>query len=279
MHYMKRIEFAIITALAIMLVPAGCTKDNYKESKGTAVLGIRSVTTDRVSGKSVITDATLPSTEAAKGVGLFLTAADGSSYDGRTEGYTNVKYSNAGEGWTSDTPVILSETRGILYGYFPYDESNTDMTSIGVRSSLDGTDYMYANPVDEVSVAAPYADLTMHHALARLSIKFVRDAGYVGTGKVTSLSVSGDCIAETGKLNAKTGAVTPSGVGSVSFALSDTVSMSGLTKELLLVPTAESDRSLTIRCTIDDKEFSAVFDGADTLCIRSGRNSVATLSL
>ena len=61
--------------------------------------------------------------EGAK-IGVNVTAADGSEYDGQNAGYLNVAYTATGTGgtqiWGSTTPVMLSGTEGKLYAYYPH---------------------------------------------------------------------------------------------------------------------------------------------------------------
>ena len=142
---MKTTGLAMLTALAALA--CGCTKENDNGSRtGTAALSISTVSADRMPVKSVITETALSSGE----IGLFLTATDGGNYDGKTSGYSNIKYGNDGGGWTSESPIMLSATDGVLYGYFPYNSSANDLTAIPVESSLNGADYMYATPVTGV---------------------------------------------------------------------------------------------------------------------------------
>ena len=149
---MKRTGLAATTALVTMAALAcGCTNDiDNGGFKSGSALSIGTVTTERMLTRSVITGTAFPADEAAKGIGLFLTATDGGNYDDQTSGCSNIKYSDNGSGWTSDSPIMLSATEGKLYGYFPYSASVTDLTAIPVESSLDGTDYMYATPVTGV---------------------------------------------------------------------------------------------------------------------------------
>ena len=129
----------VIAALAL----ASCaTTDEFKYNPDSA-LQIESLSgispfamMQEPASKAVITGDSLPGDEAAKGIGLFVTAADGSAYAGHDKGYTNVKYTFDGSKWSTQTPIYLSGNDGKLYGYFPYNADATDLHAIPVESSL-----------------------------------------------------------------------------------------------------------------------------------------------
>ena len=149
---MKRYTPSAIILLAAFAL-AGCSKTEELQYNPDSALQIESVSgispfalMQEPPGRAVITGNTLPDSEAATGIGIFVTASDGSAYDSHNKGYTNVNFANSGSGWSTATPVYLSDTEGKLYGYFPYNADATDLTAIPVESSLNGTDYLYAEP-------------------------------------------------------------------------------------------------------------------------------------
>ena len=78
-------------------------------------------------------------------IGVFVTAEDGSPYDGNS--YNNIKFTSTGTGaqqsWAYDpsTPVMLSATKAKVYAYYPRQASGVSLSSITI--SNDGNDWMY----------------------------------------------------------------------------------------------------------------------------------------
>ena len=168
---MKRYTESAIILLAVLAF-VGCSKSEEFQHNPDSALQIESVggiSPFALTTKAVITGNTLPDSDAATGIGIFVTASDGSAYDGHNKGYTNVNFANSGSGWSTATPVYLSDTQGKLYGYFPHNTDATDLQVIPVASSLNGTDYLYAEPLT-VSHSNKSVSLQMKHALSRLHL-------------------------------------------------------------------------------------------------------------
>ena len=188
----------------------------------------------------------------------MLVDEGGATYDNRT--YKNVKVTpSTVEGkqvWTPASDILLSSTTGTLYGYYPYNSSVTDFTQVPVAA--DDTDYMYATPVGKIDDGNYHAAVTMKHALAAIRLNIVKGT-YTGTGAVSSVSVSGDNIATSGKLNAKTGALTSlSGTGSaVTNSTAFTLSTTAKQIDCIIVPVTNTSNTPTITMTIDGKEYIA----------------------
>ena len=115
-----------LVALAALAL-ASCSKTEEFKYNSDSALQIESVSgispfamMQEPASKAVITGDSLPGDEAAKGIGLFVTADDGGAYDGHDSGYTNVKYTFDGSKWSTQSPIYLSSNDGKLYGYFPY---------------------------------------------------------------------------------------------------------------------------------------------------------------
>ena len=278
--------YAILALAALAFV--GCSKvEEFSDNPDSTlqIESVRGISSYKLMSKAVISGETLPSEEAGKGIGLFVTASDGGAYDGKDSGYTNVKYTYNGSKWSTTTPVYLSNTKGKLYGYFPYSETATDLTKIPVASSLNGTDYLYANP-KEVSYSNKSVDLTMNHALARLHLTIKMGDTYLSGGNLTRIAIQSKAIDSFGTIDIKTGAVKAlkdeSTTGSVVFdgdGVTGIVSKTGIEKDILLVPAsaAEGKKDLTLILTIDGVEAKVIFTGDKGLDIRSGVQSSATL--
>lgn len=273
---MKKTFVFLITAISV----AGCAKQNIEDvSEGTLEIG--SVSICSTNAKSVINGPAFPATEAAKGVGLFLTAPDGSHYDGLTQGCGNVKYFYDGDRWTSDEAIMLSASSGTLSGYFPYNPSVSDIASIPVESSFDGIDYMYFEPVNGINAGSRHVDIEMKHALALISVKFVKDGEYTGAGVISSVSFSGEGIAENASLNAATGILVPAGSTALSFEIPSSkgiITGKDTAEEFLIVPRHNDNkgRTLEMSCVIDNTEYSLTFPG---FVISQGKKSEVILNV
>ena len=187
-------------------------------------------------------------------LGLFLTKEDGSSpYD---EPYNNIQYtsSNSGQTWTATTPILLTGTKAKVYASYPYDPNHNDITSIPIDVTQN-QDVMWATPYSGAYNANPTATLQMNHALS--VIRFSLSKGdYSDAGNITSITIKGDCMAKTGTLNAKTGAVTPTDGGTeIDLGAAATLSSTPTNVEQLVIPTGSGSIQVTIQ--MDGKTFEA----------------------
>ena len=188
--------FPVLAVLAL----ASCSKAAEFQYNPDSALQIESVNgispfamMQEPASKAVITGDSLPGDEAAKGIGLYVTAQGGGAYDGKSEGYSNVKYNYNGEKWSAMSPIYLSNTTGKLYGYFPYNADATDITAIPVASSLNGTDYLYADSQD-VSFSKKAVSLTMNHALARLHLTVKKGDKYLSDCNLSKIALKSKAI-------------------------------------------------------------------------------------
>ena len=267
---MKRIVFGVLIASALV---SSCAKNGETvSSEGMKAMSLVSVNIGDGVRSSI--SGTAFSSADETGIGLFLTAMDGGNYDGRTSGYSNVKYVSAAGAstWTAVSPIMLSGTKGKLYGYYPYDSAVSDIKAVPVESSLDGTDYMYADAVENVSSKAPGVSLTLRHALARVTVKFVKDETYSGACRITTLSISGAGITGSGILDATAGTIFPASVSEVAFPVDTTFSVADYEAELLIVPalTEEGRQTVNVKCTMDSKGFDITLADADGVIVRQG---------
>lgn len=255
-----------IKPIRILLLPAlilsfmSCDKNGAEEETGTPLV-IESVGISPT--KAVITSDSFPEEEGFS-IGLFLKAADNvSDYDGRP--YSNIEYSKeaGNKSWTMTSPVMLSETAGNLYGYYPYDKSVSDIERVPVRASINGTDYMFSEPVIGLSSSRPVASILMKHALALISISFVKDASYTGQCSLTSLLLDSEGISVEGKLNLKDGTVTSTASGILFSGFSHTILPEGTTEPVLAVPVNGSDerQDVDVKCVIDGVEYNVSLHG------------------
>ena len=287
---MKRYTHSAIILLAALSL-VGCSKTEEFHHNSDSTLQIESVSgispfalMQEPVSKAVISGENLPVDEASKGIGLFVTAAGGGAYDGKTSGYSNVKYAYSSEKWSAASPIYLSNTTGKLYGYFPYNADATNLTAIPVVSSLNGTDYLYAISQD-VSFTKKSVNLKMNHALARLHLTINKGDKYLSNCSLTKIVLKSKAIDASGTMDITTGAVTEAKaadeIGTIQLAGTDAVTASGIEKDILLVPAdnSEGPKDLTLTLTIDGIDAGVKFTGDKGLDIRSGIQNNVTLTI
>ena len=243
----------------ILASASSCKKIN-EENCGDAALSsplTLSVRTGIHDLKSMITDTFL---ETGEEIGVSLTDGNGNSYDGIQ--YSNVRFRSSGtsavQSWDADYEIMLSANKGVLYAYYPYSADVTDIRSIPVTSTSEiQTDYMYAEPVNDLNNHNSEATVTLRHALAAIRIILKRGT-YTGTGKITAISVSGNNLATGGILNATDGSLnTLTGTGATISPDISPIALDpqGKSIDILAVPTGKSS-GLDIKLTMDGEEFS-----------------------
>ena len=273
------------------LVLASCTKTDEFQHNPDSALQIESVSgispfalMQNQASKAVITGDSLPGDEAAKGIGLFVTATGGGAYDGHANGYANVKFSNSGSGWSTATPVYLSDTEGELYGYFPYSGTANDLSAIPVESSLNGTDYLYAKS-QTVSHSYKSVSLTMKHALSRLHLTIRKGANFTAEAPLSKITLTSTAIDATGTMDLTTGAITASKksgeTGTVELTTDGTITAEGIEKDILLVPADNSNgkKGISISLMIGGKPAGITIPAENGLDIRSGIQNNLTLTV
>ena len=260
------------------LLCAGCAKEfeNTTNENDGAAIELSSVSTDPMT-KAVITGTSFTTDEAAAGIGLFLLDGSGNAY-GKNAG--NVRYGYSDGKWTAASPLRIGNTEGTLVGYYPYSSTVTDITAIPVASSINGIDYLFGSIEEITSAKAKSESLTLSHALTRLRITFKRDASFVGTGTLSSLTIEGDGIAASGTLNATSGEITATKSAFTVSGLNASIS-TGLTEDCLVVPAAASNapQAVTLRFTVDGKAYKVDLTDELAVKLQSGIQTDITLTV
>ena len=285
----KYIKSSIILLAALALT--SCSKTEEFRHNAANALEITSVSgispfalMQEPASKAVITGETLPGDEATKGIGLFVTATDGTAYDGKTTGYSNVKYAYSSEKWSAASPIYLSNTAGKLYGYFPYNVDAANLTAIPVVSSLNGTDYLYATSQD-VSFSNKSVNLQMNHALARLHLTIKKGDKYLSDCNLSKIILQSKAIDASGTMDITTGIVSATkaadATGTFTLTGTDAVTKTGIEKDILLVPAdnSEGKKDITLTLTIDGVDAEVNFTADKGLDIRSGIQNNVTLTI
>ena len=279
--------FPVLAVLAL----ASCSKAEEFQTNSDSALQIESVSgistfalMQEPASKAVITGDSLPGDEATKGIGLFVTAEDGSAYDGHDSGYSNVKYTYNGSKWNTTTPIYLSGSVGNLYGYFPYNPDATDLRAIPVESSLNGMDYLYANPMT-VSHSDKTVDLQMKHALSRLHLTIKKGKNFTAEATLSEITLKSTAIDATGTMDLTTGAITPAKLpaetGKVDLTTEGEITVEGIEKDILIVPAGNSEgkKDISIFLVIAGKPAGITLSGENGIDIRSGIQNNVILTI
>ena len=249
-----------IYAALMLLLSASCTdteEPGIPELGRPASIRVSVVTTDGIDTRGVLTGNSLKEGDQ---IGLTLCDESQTLYHG-TE-YENICYTAIGDGagqtWEGETSIMVSNTSGTLYGYYPYSSEVEDIQEIAV--SLESqTDYLYAIPVPDITKSNNEARLVMKHALAALRLSVSRGT-YSGNGIISAASVCGEDIPSSALLNARTGEL--SGFKDYGKMVSTTVSEVALDQDnrnidLLVIPEGEGSHDVEVRLTIDGKQYTA----------------------
>ena len=275
------------SAVAAAALLTGCSTENDIENgkDGLASLELSSVSSSDMLTRAVIDGEDFPTDKG--NIGLFLFKDELAETPYGESGYTNVKYSyDPGKSkWTASPSIKVGSTRGYLYGYYPYNADNTDVKAIPVTSSVNGDDVMYASQQDPITdKTASSTSIVMNHALARVSIT-IKNNGYTGSAKLTSIKFAGAKTSETGTLDATTGTISGTTKADVTLAVpegSQTITATGTTYECLLVPSEkdETKQEVTLTLTIDGEPKTATLSGNDNgVIIAKGIKSNITIGL
>ena len=273
---------SLIPATAALLLLYGCAKE---QSVSYGSIEVTSVEQSEPGSKAVIEGTAFPTDKGNIGLSLFKKADASEPYT--TSGATNIQYSyNSTKGkWTADPSIKVGSTPGYLYGYFPYEEANTDITAIPIASSLNGDDVMYASPQDAITDNnAATTTLKMNHALARVTISIKKDNSYSGNAKLSKITFNSGQHAQSGTLNAVTGEITAT-QGNVELTVTgeaQTISPGGTTYECLLVPSQQSDIANPVNIWMEIDGCNKIIQLKETdksIKIKSGTKSTVNLIL
>ena len=184
---------------------------------------------------------------------------DGTATD--YDSYSPLYFTATGTGdsqtWIPNTDVVLTETKGTLYAYYPHD-GNVDISAIPIdMTAADQTDWIYATPVADVNEDNASVAVTLNHALANINVSLVKGS-YVGTGNVTAISVKSDGIAPKGTFNAAQATPGYTAFEDEGAALERTVTntLGGTATDIMVVPTGSS-ATITFNVTVDGTVFTA----------------------
>ena len=206
--------------------------------------------------KGMITERVLPDGSELC-IGIFN--PDGSNYMGKNYGHLYYKAENSPgtQIWKPSGQVLLGESEGVLYAYYPYSMySGGDIRHIFVEAdSYTQDDFMYAGPYTGLNMDNKHVDITLKHALAAIKLT-TRRGSYEGAGAIRSIGLGGYCGGYQGYFDVTQGKFTEVSTGGIiypttSFNLSD-----GPNEQyIMLIPTGEPG-DLMIRMTIDEVYYT-----------------------
>lgn len=236
---------------------AGCAQKEYllsAESEKEVPLELH-VTTYSPATRGLIRENVMPDGSV---LGLAITEDGMETYDGKS--VMNIAYASTSvdgcQVWDAvNEKLLLSNTSGKVYGYYPYSEEVTTLKEIPVKaSSGHQIDYMYSNPFNGVRKVSPVVNLTLKHALSAVTLTITRGT-YEGPGVITSASIKGDALAGSAILNALDGSL--SSIGDVGIGLSPefdplTVSSTQSKIDIISVPSGRKS-AIEVELCIDGK--------------------------
>ena len=274
---MKNAFRTLLLALPVVLAAAAsCTEslpevNPGNEDKDVVYLKIGSVSTSELT-KSAIEGTSFPTADAAS-IGLFV---------GDTKNAVTTKAAGS-DSW-SDPQIELPAEEATLYGYYPYSEDVTSISSIPVSSSVNGDDWRWATPAKKVSSSNPEVSLSMNHALALVEVTF-NITGYAEGAQMTALTLTAGSFAQEGTLNATNGTVTfetAATGGCQLLAENQTLTLEDgvIVAKCLLVPKGLDGRQdMTIACTLDGKNLKASLTDIKGVIVKSGTKSTVSLNV
>lgn len=265
---MKKILFtAVITALSFGLfscsnddteIPTGNT-DNEKSALKVEA-GIYGLTK---SGP-------ISSFPSGSALGLFITPSTLGNYYDSKENSNNIKATYQSSTWTLTPPVMLNNTTGYVYAYYPYSTTATNALAVPVNHT-NQTDYMYGKYTNGVNKTTPTVNISMKHALALIQFKMVK-ADYPWAGKLTKVEIankSGKTVLfSEGTMEIAAGAITNTSGKNASASTENaagllTIPTTASTDEntypkVLVLPVASSGAvgDIVMKFTIDGKVYS-----------------------
>lgn len=167
--------------------------------------------------------------------------------------------------WSTSPAIKLKEgERTFIYAFSPYREGVTDLAAIPVDIA-EQEDLLYSgNPVP-VSYTTHLAKLTMKHALALLAFNISKQ-GYDGKGRLQSLSVSGEEVYTTGKMNIETGKIQVMGKKTFVMDMDKVLADNGWTEDLPRmwnIPFTTKGCAALLTAVIDGKTYQSKFPEID----------------
>ena len=201
-------------------------------------------------------DTVLP--EGAR-IGVAIVENNLDTYNGKT--IMNIPYEakmkDSSQVWEAvNEQILLTNTSGDAYAYYPYSEEITSLKEIPIKaSSTHQVDYLHAKKVSGLRKSNTKASIYFYHILGIVRLSVTRGT-YTGEGVITSASVGGEGIAGKAMLNTIDARVTDYediGVHIGPPIEPFTISSEKQWRDIIVVPT-KTDSKLEIELCIDGRK-------------------------
>lgn len=203
-----------------------------------------------------IYDTSLP--EGAR-IGVAIVEKGLDTYNGKS--IMNIPYEaktqDGSQVWEAvSEQILLTNTSGDAYAYYPYSEEITSLKEIPIKaSSTHQVDYLHAKKVSGLRKSNTKASIYFYHILGVVRLSVTRGT-YAGEGVITSASVGGEGIAGKAMLNTIDARVTDYediGVHIGPPIEPFTISSEKQWRDIIVVPT-KTDAKLEIELCIDGRK-------------------------
>jgi len=262
---MKNNYVLMIAIVAVMILGAGCSKDDDEYSN--ADLTVKTNISKYELTKSITTafDNSV--------IGVYVDDVDG-VYNPTTNSTASVTTGGAS---ITPSPSITINEDATVYAWFPATENELtnpestsekaiDIVTTDDFAATDQTDYLWATPTD-VSKTSINADLNFHHALSKVVFSIVKDDNFEGT-TLTSISISSTentFLTGTGTMGIDDGTISGlTAVNSLSYTNDDGITISTTENEVvaLVAPTTLSG-TITITLEVDGESYSSTISESE----------------
>lgn len=282
---MKKVLFSL-TMLTVLL--SGCVYDdselfgivdkNKIEEVGTPLNVTASISEGTSNLRSIIDLAAFPNPSS---IGVFSLDGGGA--------VANTQYDFTTAWAAKTTPIYIMKTTATVFAYYPFATTNpatpTSAATIPVTVANEATfigtgqtDYMWTGSA-AVTKASPTASLTFKHALSKVSFVINKGTNFVGTGSLTSVSLTkggltgGTMNVSTGAITGASAAITFSGTATINNALGTTVTCTGLVAPVATIATT------TLTLVIDGITYSGDLPVGTISAWAAGKNYKYTVTI
>jgi len=253
-----------ILVASILIIVAGCIKDEYIAEERYALLSITPVV-----NKDEATIAHQEGYFDLFKIGIQVTNLSGTElYFPYTK---NLLLSNDNNKWVLSKPVCLSSINAKIFAYYPYTDSEenisgtgeTGVVSINIpkeQAMAQQTDYMYASqstylPSGEgrIYYANPDVTLELNHALSLVSFVILNE-GYIGAGKLSKIEISDKSVFPGLTVNAVGG-------NQLAMKLADGMIIDGDFTAEIAVNSIENSITETVDPGVDEVQLKTMVNG------------------
>lgn len=305
---MKKNGIVQMILALVMVTVSGCENDNCCEECNNneqkvelSVLPTLSMTRSIISG----TDASV--------LGSIAVYASGNGYVGDSKAvysYANSTWSNNGA-----SKILLSNEPAVITAHYPSSATATSgaigvstlssgsvNVSTGDASTIYGdageTDYMWAAVTNVAGAAVnttnrnPSVNLTMNHALSRVSFRVYKDTSYSGTGNLTKIELQNVGAATTlnkgtnPTLNIANGTITMNAASAASYTRNvtgysvGTAATSAKAVSMIVFPAEDIvANSIKVTMTVDGVEYTTMVPAPESGSWLAGINYLYTAKL